>query len=244
MAGVTHRVIELYEELNRLHQDRLEMDRPPSTVPSTVVVLASESDEKKGNTIGCISRTDESLEEGRTQRIEELHGRQAYGIELESDEEEAAYLLGAPRSQRRSLRQVSHAPGGKHNDGRSVSVVRGSGGDDTDNEEWMDDGIAMTIDSATIAFPDERTSPLVISKLKFSKNYNLKNVYQKTKGCPSPHLLDTPKSVRIFRCLAHKLDSPGALSFKWGTFFAVTFLFCAMMQLCQTSEIAGAAWSE
>jgi ABC-type multidrug transport system fused ATPase/permease subunit len=161
MAGVTHRVIELFEELNRLHQDRLEMDRPPSTVPSTVVVIASGNDEKKGNSIGCISRTDESLE--GTQRIEELHGRQAYGIELESDEEEAAYLLGAPRIQRRSLRQTSHAPLKNVSEGRSISVVRGGGGDDTDNEEWMDDGIAMTIDSATVAFPDERTSPLVIN---------------------------------------------------------------------------------
>lgn len=153
MAGVTHRVVELYEELNRLHQDRLETERPPSTVPSNVVVLASSDEDKKGSSTGCISRTHE-MEEGQIQRIEELHGRQAYGLDLDSDEEEAAYLLGAPRSQRRSLRLSQNASG----------LSTGTRGDDTDNEEWQDDGIAMTVDSATIAFPDERTSALIASK--------------------------------------------------------------------------------
>ncbi|KAE9554340.1 hypothetical protein FO519_002450 [Halicephalobus sp. NKZ332] len=155
MAGVTHRVVELYEELNRLHQDRLETERPPSTVPSNVVVLASSDDEKKGSSLGCISRTHE-MEEGRVEKIEELHGRQAYGLDLDSDEEEAAYLLGGSRTHRGSLRQVSNAP----------RIGSGTRGDDTDNEEWQDDGIALTIDSATIAFPDERTSALV-SNLSF-----------------------------------------------------------------------------
>uniref|UniRef100_A0A7E4VCL9 ABC transporter domain-containing protein n=2 Tax=Panagrellus redivivus TaxID=6233 RepID=A0A7E4VCL9_PANRE len=152
MAGVTHRVIELYEELQRLHQDRLETERPPSTVPSSVVVLASGDEEKKGNSLGCMSGTGESYEDEKLQKLEELHGRQAYGLgDLESDEEEAAYLLGAPRQTRRSLRATRHAP----------KTNRHGQTQETENEEWMDDGIAVTIDSATIAFPDERNSALV-----------------------------------------------------------------------------------
>ncbi|KAL3083025.1 hypothetical protein niasHS_010827 [Heterodera schachtii] len=95
-GGVTHRVIELYEELNRVHDDRLETERPPSTVPSSVVILAS--DENKGTACGFMKRkTDDAA--GRIQR--ELHGRQAHGIlASDSDEDEAEFLLGENASQR------------------------------------------------------------------------------------------------------------------------------------------------
>nr|CDQ05211.1 BMA-PMP-3 [Brugia malayi] len=94
MAGVTHRIIGLYEELVRLHIDRLEMDRPPSTVPSSVVVLASE-DPEKPNVV--------------------------------------------PE--------------------RKVNLADESR--DREEPEWLDDGIAMTLDSVTVAFPNDSSAPLV-----------------------------------------------------------------------------------
>ncbi|EPB65463.1 hypothetical protein ANCCEY_15473, partial [Ancylostoma ceylanicum] len=106
LAGVTHRVIELLEELRRLHSDCLETDRPPSTVPSSVVVIGSEDEEKAAT----------------NRAIEELHGKQ---LSLErdcDDEEEAQFLLG----------------------------------NNTDrDEECADDGVAMTVDSATLAAPTD-----------------------------------------------------------------------------------------
>ncbi|KJH53464.1 ABC transporter, ATP-binding protein [Dictyocaulus viviparus] len=106
LAGVTHRVVELVEELRRLHSDCLETDRPPSTVPSSVVAIGTDDEEK-----GLTDRT-----------IEELHGKQL-SIEHDcDDEEEAQFLLG-----RRSNRE----------------------------DEWPDDGVAITIDSATLSPPND-----------------------------------------------------------------------------------------
>lgn len=73
--------MELMEELRRLHSDCLETDRPPSTVPSSVVVVASDpDDDQKPN----MSKT-----------IEELHGKQLSLERDNDDEEEAQYLLGS-----------------------------------------------------------------------------------------------------------------------------------------------------
>uniref|UniRef100_A0A914WXZ0 ABC transmembrane type-1 domain-containing protein n=1 Tax=Plectus sambesii TaxID=2011161 RepID=A0A914WXZ0_9BILA len=60
LAGVTHRVMELFEEMHRLHDDRLETDRPPSTVPSSIAVVV---------TSGCDSNIDPQM-----LQIEQLHG--------------------------------------------------------------------------------------------------------------------------------------------------------------------------
>ncbi|GMT12115.1 hypothetical protein PFISCL1PPCAC_3412, partial [Pristionchus fissidentatus] len=101
LAGVTHRVMELLEELHRLHSDCLETERPPSTVPSSVVVIASDEEREK------------------TREIDELHGRQMGG---DVDEEEEELLA----------RQQRHS-----------------------DDEWPDDGIAMTIDTVTLAVPSD-----------------------------------------------------------------------------------------
>ncbi|EPB65456.1 hypothetical protein ANCCEY_15480, partial [Ancylostoma ceylanicum] len=110
------RVIELLEELRRLHSDCLETDRPPSTVPSSVVVIGSEDEEKAAT----------------NRAIEELHGKQ---LSLErdcDDEEEAQFLLG----------------------------------NNTDrDEECADDGVAMTVDSATLAAPTDAHTIIIASKV-------------------------------------------------------------------------------
>ncbi|KAE9416625.1 hypothetical protein Angca_009700, partial [Angiostrongylus cantonensis] len=111
LAGVTHRKSILVEELHRLHTDCLETDRPPSTVPSSVVVIGSDDEEKV-----LTNRT-----------IEELHGKQlSLGRDCD-DEEEAQFLLG------RSGRE----------------------------DEWSDDGIAMTIDSATLSPPNDAQNIII-----------------------------------------------------------------------------------
>ncbi|VDP03702.1 unnamed protein product [Heligmosomoides polygyrus] len=112
LAGVTHRVVELVEELRRLHTDCLETDRPPSTVPSSVVVIGSDDEEK-----AATSRT-----------IEELHGKQL-SLERDCDDEEEAQFLLGNKSDR--------------------------------DEEWADDGVAMTIDSATLSPPSDAQNAII-----------------------------------------------------------------------------------
>lgn len=102
-GGVTHRVIELYEELIRVHSDQLETERPPSTVPSSVVILASDEG-GKGSNIGCgCVRKEHKENSSRIQK--ELHGRQTHHAILtsDSDDDEAEYLLGENVSQRNWL---------------------------------------------------------------------------------------------------------------------------------------------
>ncbi|KAK5978467.1 Peroxisomal Membrane Protein [Trichostrongylus colubriformis] len=112
LAGVTHRVIELVEELRRLHSDCLETDRPPSTVPSSVVVIGTDDEEK-----AATSRT-----------IEELHGKQL-SLERDCDDEEEAQFLLGNKSDR--------------------------------DDDWLDDGVAMTIDSATLAPPTDAHNAII-----------------------------------------------------------------------------------
>lgn len=141
------------------------MERSPSTVPSSVVALASGDEPSKNSFVGCVSRkaTDSDTANDRIQRvnfilkqfrffllkkiqIEALHGKQAQGIiSTESDVEEAEYLLG---------------------DSADRCALEGFGG--INNRLLIDDGIAITIDSATITYPDDQTRALIISLvLKF-----------------------------------------------------------------------------
>ncbi|KAK6047732.1 hypothetical protein COOONC_14762, partial [Cooperia oncophora] len=105
-------VIELVEELRRLHSDCLETDRPPSTVPSSVVVIGSEDEEKT-----VTNRT-----------IEELHGKQL-SLERDCDDEEEAQFLLGNKSDR--------------------------------EEDWPDDGVAITIDSVTLAPPTDAQKTII-----------------------------------------------------------------------------------
>uniref|UniRef100_A0AC35UI86 ABC transporter domain-containing protein n=1 Tax=Rhabditophanes sp. KR3021 TaxID=114890 RepID=A0AC35UI86_9BILA len=95
LAAVVHRVIELYEELKKLHEDRLETDRPPSTVPSSVVIMASKDNRitKRFKNLNCINSDANPLRE-TSSKIEALYGTQMKNIICtESDSEEAEYLL-------------------------------------------------------------------------------------------------------------------------------------------------------
>ncbi|KAF8383283.1 pmp-3 [Pristionchus pacificus] len=100
-AEIAKEISRLLEELHRLHSDCLETERPPSTVPSSVVVMASDEDREK------------------TREIDELHGRQLGDVDEEEEE------LLARQQQRHS------------------------------DDEWPDDGIAMTIDTVTLAVPND-----------------------------------------------------------------------------------------
>ncbi|KAH7730696.1 CBN-PMP-3 protein [Aphelenchoides avenae] len=144
MGGVTHRVIELYEELNRLHSDRLEIERPPSTVPSSIVILASGEEEKKSSVLNCASGDRSGSDINRHSGIEVLHGRQAHEIICsESDEEEAEYLLG-------------------ESDGRAGLDL------------GLPDNIAVTIEEATIGVPEDASRTLVTNlSLQIMKGRNL-----------------------------------------------------------------------
>ncbi|CEF61304.1 ATP-binding cassette sub-family D member 4 [Strongyloides ratti] len=95
LAGVTHRVVELFEELRRLHEDRLETERPPSTVPSSIVILASKDKQKSHvfKKLNCTKKQDVVVESG-LKKIEQLHGKQIKNIiDADSDNEEAECLL-------------------------------------------------------------------------------------------------------------------------------------------------------
>uniref|UniRef100_A0A0N4ZYZ5 ATP-binding cassette sub-family D member 4 n=1 Tax=Parastrongyloides trichosuri TaxID=131310 RepID=A0A0N4ZYZ5_PARTI len=100
LAGVVHRVVELYEELKRLHEDRLETERPPSTVPSSIVILASKENKSQHvfKKLNCI-KSKEVMGESGLKRIEELHGKQMKNIiDTDSDNEEAECLLNEMQS--------------------------------------------------------------------------------------------------------------------------------------------------
>uniref|UniRef100_A0A0N5CF17 ATP-binding cassette sub-family D member 4 n=1 Tax=Strongyloides papillosus TaxID=174720 RepID=A0A0N5CF17_STREA len=95
LAGVTHRVIELFEELRRLHEDRLETERPPSTVPSSVVIMASKDKQKSHmiRKLNCTKKQD-VVDDSGLKKIEQLHGKQIKNIiDADSDNEEAECLL-------------------------------------------------------------------------------------------------------------------------------------------------------
>ncbi|CAJ0961912.1 unnamed protein product, partial [Mesorhabditis belari] len=129
MAGVTHRVIELLEEMRKLHADCLETERPPSTVPSSVVVMASDDNSDEGK---------EKIRRRDPNTIAELHGKQLIDGD---DEEEAAFLLQ---------------------------------GGDREEPDWPDDGVALTLDSSTLAKPHDPNSILVCNlSLQIAQGQNL-----------------------------------------------------------------------
>ncbi|CAB3396452.1 unnamed protein product [Caenorhabditis bovis] len=153
LAGVTHRVIELHEELNRLHIDCLETDRPPSTVPSSVVVIAADDEDKS-----------------RMQTIEEIHGKQLSLERDEQEEEEAQYLLG---------------------------------GKSKDEDEWPDDGVAITVDSATLSPPTDH-SHIIVQLLSLQIIQGQTLLITGDSGCGKSSLLRM--LAGLWNCSSGKVD--------------------------------------